>query len=494
MMKISFKHSNDDSAAITLIPLLKKQSTDSFYKKNKATLGKMLATQRADFRAGAGDVQIIYTEHGKVFLLGLGEHLTFGEAVKMARAFGIKQQDKLDKRVTVVLSHFKKSSEIATITDAVVNGLMQSTYQIERFHTDKKEAHPLARKKAQLTLVVDEKHTTTAENAARKGQISAEAQLSIIDLVNAPANKKTPQVLADWARQSGQKSGFSVTTFSKAEIVKMGLGGLLAINRGSEDAPEFIVMEYKPKTNKTLKRIGLVGKGVTFDVGGLSIKSSTNMHYMKSDMGGAAAVFGTMETVARLGLPIHLIGIVPSTDNSVDANSIKPSDVITTYSGKTIEIIDTDAEGRVILSDGLAYMVKHFQPDVLIDLATLTGSAVRALGYEAGALFSNNDKLASQLSQAGYRTGEKVWRMPIWDAYGDDMKSDVADIKNFSGKPVAGAITAAKFLQFFTEQHPNWAHLDIAGVAFGGTDFSMGKSATGFGVRLLTDLIENEYV
>lgn len=493
-MKISFKNSNSLNSTVTLIPLLKSQNTDNFYKKNKAIVGKISLTQRADFKAAAGEIQTIYTETEKIFLLGLGEALTFGEVVKTVRSFGIKQQSKLDKELIVSLSHFKKNSEIITAADAITNGLLQSTYQIERFHTKQKDAHPLAHKKASLTFIVAEKQVEVAKAAAHKGQISAEAQLSVIDLVNAPANKKTPQVLADWARQSGEKYNYSVTTFSKKEIEKMGLGGLLAINRGSEDAPEFIVMEYKPKSKKGLKKIGLVGKGVTFDVGGLSIKSSTNMHYMKSDMGGAAAVFGTMETVARLKLPVHLIGIVPATDNSVDAKSIKPSDVITNYGGKTIEIIDTDAEGRVILSDGISYMIKHFQPEVLIDLATLTGSAVRALGYEAGALFSNNDKLAEQLSAAGYRTGEKVWRLPIWDAYGDDMKSDVADIKNFSGKPIAGAITAAKFLQFFTDDHPTWAHLDIAGVAFGGTDFSKGKSATGFGVRLLTDMIENEYV
>ena len=214
------------------------------------------------------------------------------------------------------------------------------------------------------------------------------------------------------------------------------------------------------------------------------------MHYMKSDMGGAAAVFGTMEMAAKLKLPVHLIGIVPATENSVDAKAVKPSDVIDSYSGKTIEIIDTDAEGRLILADGLNYMVKHYSPEILIDLATLTGSAVRTFGYHAAALFSNNDELANRIQETGNNNGEKSWRLPIWDIYQDDIKSDVADIRNYSGRPTAGAIVAAKFLQFFTEDHPKWAHLDIAGVAFGDSEFSMQRSSSAFGIRLLTELIE----
>ena len=206
---------------------------------------------------------------------------------------------------------------------------------------------------------------------------------------------------------------------------------------------------------------------------------------MKSDMGGAAAVLGTVEVAAKLKLPIHLIGIVPATENSMDSRSTKPGDVITSYSGKTIEIIDTDAEGRVILADGLGYMVRHYQPDVLIDLATLTGSVIAALGVHAAGMFTQNDELASQLTQAADQTGERLWRLPLWDVYKEDIKSDVADVKNFSGKPLAGSISAAKFLEVFTENHPAWAHLDIAGMAFADTEFGSQKNATGFGIRLL---------
>lgn len=199
---------------------------------------------------------------------------------------------------------------------------------------------------------------------------------------------------------------------------------------------------------------------------------------------------GAMEAAARLQLPVHLIGVVPCTENSVDANSTKPGDVIGSYAGKTIEVIDTDAEGRLILADALCYTVKNFQPDYLIDLATLTGSCIRTLGYVAGGLFSNNDALAKSLLNIGLQTGERLWQFPLWEEYLKDLKSDVADIKNLSSSPAAGAITAAKFLEYFTEGHPAWAHLDIAGVAFSDSDFSKQKSATGFGVRLLVEFFE----
>ncbi|NND34018.1 MAG: leucyl aminopeptidase, partial [Saprospiraceae bacterium] len=232
------------------------------------------------------------------------------------------------------------------------------------------------------------------------------------------------------------------------------------------------------------------GKGVTFDTGGLSIKPSNNMHYMKSDMGGAAAVLCTIAAIAELKWPVNVVAITPVTDNCVDAGSIKPGDVIGSYSGKTIEIIDTDAEGRLILADALSYMVRNFEIDHLIDLATLTGSSVRTFGTACAALFSNDDELSDMLMSTGLDVGEKLWPLPIWDEYAEEMKSDIADIKNLSTRPMAGAITAAKFLQAFILEHPSWAHLDIAGVAFGDTKFGKSKAATGWGVHLLCQFIK----
>lgn len=215
------------------------------------------------------------------------------------------------------------------------------------------------------------------------------------------------------------------------------------------------------------------------------------MHLMKSDMGGAAAVLATLEAAARMQLPLHMVGIVPATDNSVGTMSIKPSDVIQSYSGKTIEIIDTDAEGRLILSDGLAYAIKHFEPAQLVSIATLTGSAVRTFGYECAALFSKNEDMVNSLQRAGNRCGQKCWPLPPWDAYRSDLDSDVADIANMNTRPIAGAIDAFKFLEFFTSDHQAYAHLDIAGVALKAGPYGKDRTATAFGPRLLLEWLSD---
>ena len=210
---------------------------------------------------------------------------------------------------------------------------------------------------------------------------------------------------------------------------------------------------------------------------------------MKSDMGGAAAVIGTVEAAARLNLSVKITAVVPAADNAIGARAYMPGDVIGSHSGQTIEVTDTDAEGRLIMADALHYLKVKYQPDVLIDLATLTGSVVRTFGTHCAAFFSNNAQLAAQLSAAGEKTGERLWQLPLWDLYKEDILSDVADLRNFSGKPTAGAISAAKFLESFIDNHPQWAHLDIAGVAYANGDAGNQKSATGFGVRLLIEFI-----
>jgi leucyl aminopeptidase len=311
-----------------------------------------------------------------------------------------------------------------------------------------------------------------------------------MDLVNAPSNYKRPAELGEWALASAAEYGYRATVWGQDQIKAAGMQALLAVNQGSAHPAAFIITEYQPQTPGNYPTVALVGKGVTFDTGGLSIKASANMHYMKSDMGGAAAVLGTLEVAAQLQMPIRLLGFIPATENSVDAHAVKPGDVIGSYAGKTIEVIDTDAEGRLILADALSYAVKQYQPNVLIDLATLTGSAVRTLGYVAGALFTHNDNLAHDLYQAGWNCGERLWRLPLWDLYKDDVKSDIADLRNFSGKPTAGAISAAKFLEAFVDDHPAWAHLDIAGVAYTDSEVNGGKTASAYGIRLLLTYLQ----
>lgn len=314
------------------------------------------------------------------------------------------------------------------------------------------------------------------------------AKIEAFRMVDLPPNILTPDYLAEWAKKLAKEQELKVHVFDAKKAKKEGLEAFLAVARGSVKEPRFIILEYRHEAAK--KHIGLVGKGVTFDTGGLNIKTQ-GMHYMKSDMGGAAAVLAATQLISSLNIPINLTTIVPAVENAVDQHAYLPSEVIGSHAGKSIEIVDTDAEGRLILADGLSYLNQHYKPDHLIDFATLTGSAVGTFGYECAALFSNDEKLSEKIQEAGMVLGEKTWPLPIWKEYAKEMESEIADIRNYHGKPIAGAITAATFLKAFTHDHPSWAHLDIAGVAFADSEFSKSKTGTAFGVGLLLNLIEN---
>ncbi|WP_461089119.1 leucyl aminopeptidase family protein [Spirosoma gilvum] len=445
-----------------------------------------LSVLQCDFKADAKEVLTHYNADGaKTYLLGLGTEPKAMDWLRVFRKFFFDQKAKLPARVAIDLTQVD-----GDVVEHVVLGVRWGGYDLKLYQTDKPDLPVFFSDTGSLTLFVSARTEAVAREALTRAEAIAQTQRHMLDLMNAPANYKQPQTLADWAVASGEQHGYTVTVLDKAELERQKLGALLSVSQGSDVPPVLIVTEYKPTNAANVLTVGLVGKGVTFDTGGISIKTSSNMHLMKSDMGGAAAVLGTVEVATKLKLPIHVVGIVPATENAIDGRSTKPGDVITSYLGKTIEIIDTDAEGRVILADGLGYMVRHFSPDVLIDLATLTGSVIATLGYHAAGLFTANDELAAQLIDAANQTGEHLWRLPIWDVYKEDIKSDVADVKNFSGKPIAGAISAAKFLEVFTESHPAWAHLDIAGMAFADTEFGSHKNATAFGIRLLTAYLQ----
>ncbi|SOD89419.1 leucyl aminopeptidase family protein [Spirosoma fluviale] len=464
-----------------IIPVLQTNSLADQLVGFAPTLGVSAEVLQRDFKADAKEVLTVYSQNGqKIYLLGLGKDPQEMDWLRTFRKFFFDQKSKLATTLAIDLTAFDGS-----VVAGVVLGVRGGGYDLKLYQTDKPETPVFYTDAGMLTLQLSPDQQAVAQEALTRAEAIAQTQLQMLDLMNAPANYKKPQTLADWAVASGHQFGYGVTVLDKAELERQKLGALLSVSQGSDVPPVLIIAEYKPEGIENPRKVGLVGKGVTFDTGGVSIKTSSNMHLMKSDMGGAAAVLGAVEVAAKLKLPIHVIGIVPSTENSTDGRSTKPGDVVTAYSGKTIEIIDTDAEGRVILADGLGYMVRNYQPDVLIDLATLTGSVIATLGYHAAGLFTPNDALAATLTQAANQTGEHIWRLPVWDAYTEDIKSDVADVKNYSGKPVAGAISAAKFLEVFSEKHPAWAHLDIAGMAFADTEFGSQKNATGFGIRLL---------
>jgi leucyl aminopeptidase len=439
-----------------------------------------------DFKADNNQILLTYAKNQRVIFVGVGKRPTAMTLLKTFRSVFNKYQKSFATHTQLDL----KNSFLGKYTTDIVNGVLLGAYQVGIYKTDHiVESTFLSDPNAILEVIVQPNQQSQTEQAIQRAQATAQTQIEMMDLGNKPANYKYPEILAQWALSSGQKHGFKVNVFDEKQCKEMGFEALLAVSKGSEHPPRMIVMEYKhPNASRT---VGLVGKGVTFDTGGISIKSSANMHYMKSDMGGAAAVLGTVELVAKLQLPVHVVGIVPTTENSVDGLATKPGDVIGSYAGKTIEVIDTDAEGRLILADALAYLVKNYKTDAVIDLATLTGNCIAALGYQAAAMFTDNEALAKSLADAGQKTGEKLWRLPLWDDYKNELKSDIADLKNYHGKPFAGAIVAAKFLEVFTDKHPAWAHLDIAGMAFDDSEFASQKSATAFGVRLLTEWIES---
>ncbi|MCE7064514.1 M17 family metallopeptidase [Dyadobacter sp. CY326] len=412
----------------------------------------------------------------KELWVGLGKSPRLPVLIKIFRTVFFKRKNRWPEHI--ILDARGRSADWI---ENVINGIILGGYNIQLYKTDFQKLSAFF-ESGTLSILTDN-DSASLDRSSEIAQKTALVQMRIMNLMNAPANYKNPEMLGEWAKESGAINNYKVTVLHKSDLETLGMHALLAVSKGSEAPPVMIVTEYVPE--HYTKTVALVGKGVTFDTGGISIKTSANMHLMKSDMGGAAAVLGAVELAAQLKIPVRVIGVIPSTENSVDGLSMKPGDVISSYSGKTIEVIDTDAEGRLILADGLSYAVREFKPDVVVDLATLTGSVIQTLGYEAAGLFTPNDELAAALATAGEQTGEKVWRLPVWDAYKEEIASDIADLKNYHGKPIAGAIVAAKFLEVFTDEHPAWAHLDIAGTAFGDTEYAPGRAGTAYGVRLL---------
>ncbi|PSL01489.1 leucyl aminopeptidase family protein [Cecembia rubra] len=419
-------------------------------------------------------------ESGNIFIfLGLGKNPIYKEIKTAFRRLTAKQADFFQENVLLHLTEEMGEQ----VLEAAVSGLLLGTYRLGHY----KSAIDKEKDWTSISLSIST-NLANAEIIVLKAQKLAAAQLETFHLVDLPPNKITPSFLAEWAENAGKQYGFNTKVLDRKRAEKENLHAFLAVGQGSHREPQFIIMEYRPRNAK--KHVGLVGKGVTFDTGGLNIKTQGMVH-MKCDMGGAATVLGAMQLIADLKIPVSITAVVPCVENSIDNQSILPSEVIRSYSGKTIEIIDTDAEGRLILADGLNYLIKNYKPDTIIDFATLTGSAVGTFGYECAALFSKDDNLLKVLQECGEKVGERVWPLPMWDVYQSEMESEIADIKNYHGKPYAGAITAAKFLEFFTENHPSWAHIDIAGTAFGDSEFAKTKHATAFGVHLLLKFMEN---
>ena len=430
------------------------------------------------FNGKKNDVFIKTDSDEIVFFIGIGNDSKGFEIQAVASKFANDYKKSVQPVPTSVHSKLDLES-----TEEFVKGLFLGTYlyPFEKSHPFWQDNFAL-----HFEMISDD----AAKNLALKTEALCNGQFAGMEWLNKPANYKKVNQISEFLKSTADRYGLDYKVLNRDESVKEGLGAFVAVNQGSSQEAAFTILEYKSE-NENAKTIGLVGKCVLFDTGGISIKPSANLHYMKSDMGGASAVIGALITASELKLPVNIIAILPITDNAVSEKAYLPSDVITAYNGKTIEVLDTDAEGRMTLADGLSYLSKNYKTDVLIDLATLTGSSVRMFGYTCGAYFSNNDDLKKSLEKSADQTNQRLWNLPLWDIWKDDFTSDVADFKNISMKPFGDCIVAAKFLEQFIEGHPNWAHLDIAGVAFGNVGYAKDKAATGYGVQLLVDFIEN---
>ncbi len=479
-------------------------STKALKKEAAKTLKSLGADEAAlkDFKAAAGEITIAYRaasgkSASRLLLAGVGDGDKTEEYRKAAEAAGRKAVDL--KLGTLALdcspaAQWAKQSKckLDALASILAGAVQFGAYRFDRLKSGKLDKTQDERKFKgidELVFAGCDKPLAAIENGANAGMIVGFCQNAARDLVNLPGNHLSAEELAEAAVEAGKRGGFEVTVFDKAKITELQMGGLLAVNKGSQQPPTFTVLDYKPE-GKAKKTIALVGKGVTFDSGGISLKPAQGMDEMKSDMSGAACVIEAVEAAARLALPVRVIGVVPATDNMPGGSAQTPGDVITTMSGITVEVGNTDAEGRLILADALTYAKQEYNPDVMVDLATLTGACVVALGHPVAGLFSNDEALAERLFKSGLASGEKVWEMPLWDEYAELINSDVADVHNTGGRG-AGAITAAKFLEKFIDGHKHWAHVDIAGPAFPAKGGSKVLGATGFGVRLLVELLHS---
>ena len=430
-----------------------------------------------------------------------------GSGVDRLVAIGAGKTSSLDEYAWLKLGgaiagHFRKSAEVAVILDvpeikagaaeaaAVAAGILLRAYSFDKYKTKKDDNGDKAseRKPSKFTI-----HCADPA-AAKKAFADAEAVVNGVmlarDLVNEPANFLGPVEFAAQAKEL-EKLGVKVEILAEKEMKKLGMGALLGVAQGSPRGARLVVMQWNGAKAKD-KPVAFIGKGVTFDTGGNSIKPAAGMEDMKGDMGGAAAVTGLIHALAARKAKANVVGIIGLVENSVDGHSQRPGDIVTSMSGQTIEVLNTDAEGRLVLADALWYCNDRFEPKFMVNLATLTGAIIVALGQSHAGLFSNNDELATRLTESGLATQEKLWRMPLASEYDKLLDSKNADMKNIGGRN-GGSITAAQFLQRFVKETP-WAHLDIAGTAMGSPSNEINQSwASGFGVRLLDRLVRDHY-
>lgn len=470
-----------------------KLKTEQLQELDQQTEGALSRSFRSkEFTGAEGEKMLVHAGKGvpweRLLLVGLGKERTLSlnrlrKVSSVASNFLAKR--KISSFLTALGRAPVKGTSLAERIQVLGEGVLLADYRFDQYLGEEKQKKRTSLATVGVWLAPGEKRAE-AEAALVAAKQVCTGVCFARDLVNQPGNCKSPEYLASQALQMAEEVGIKATLLEKKELEREGFGGILGVAQGSNRDPYLIVLQYQGGT-KDARPIALVGKGVTFDSGGISLKPSEKMDEMKMDMGGAAAVLGAMSAAARLELPINLVAVVPAVENMPSGTAIRPGDILTSLSGKTIEVLNTDAEGRLILADALTY-VGRFNPRVVIDLATLTGACIIALGHHASAVLGNHDGLIRQLLKSGERSGERLWQMPLWDEYAAMVKSDFADLKNIGGRP-AGTITAAAFLKSFAEGY-TWAHIDIAGTAWEEKGRpGCPRGGTGFGVRMLIEYL-----
>ncbi len=488
-MKIRIEHSTkktellcaftlENSNKITGLPKFDANTALSINQSLKDTNGKL------------GKLSVIHTSGKKpikrILLAGIGkkEEITKDTIRAVSGKIAQKARELKMKEFSIIVPPSFVSEPDSGVAQ-IIEGAKMSLYRFDKFKSEKSDVV--------ITLTIIVSKSSNILESAKKAEVIADGAIFTKSVANLPPNECTPTTLANFAKSISKNNKMKCKIISQPELRKQGFGGISAVGKGSKNEPKLIVMEHS-RGRKNEKPIVLVGKAVTFDTGGISLKPGAAMDEMKFDKCGGCTVLGIMKSVSELKLPINVIGIIPSVENMPSGESYRPGDIIKLYNGKTAEILNTDAEGRLILADALAYGEKKYSPKAIIDFATLTGACIVALGTNVAAITSNDEKLTRKINEASKRTTEEVWELPLNQDYMDMIKSDVADMKNVGIGRAAGTITAAAFLKNAIETTP-WIHVDIAGVAW--TQASTKeksynpKGATGFGVRLILDYLQN---
>ena len=434
------------------------------------------AIKVGDIKGKTGEVNYFYINNRRFVLIGLGKKNEISaETVRLAAGSALRAS--ISKKAdSVTIDCF--CSGLGSC-QAMGEGIVLGSYQFLDYKTkDKKKFEP------ETIRVIGCDH-----GEINKGVAIGSAVCFARDLGNHPGNKATPSYLAEAAKEIADMGNMGLTVFDREEFTQMGMGGLAGVAQGTDEPPKFIILEYNNGGNDKPKV--LVGKGLTFDSGGISIKPASKMDEMKYDMCGSTVVLGVFKALAQLKPKINVVGIIPSTENLNGAKAYKPGDILSAYNGKTIEVLNTDAEGRVILADGLSYASKHYDPEYIIDFATLTGAVLVSLGHLATGIMGTDDGLMERVKKSSKSTGEKVWEFPLWPEYCKQVQSEIADVKNTGAPMQAGSIAGGAFLKEFVREDIPWVHFDIAGTAWGAKPDSINPkgSATGWGIRLVLDMM-----